>query len=282
MKTYFFFLSLVYSSVVLAQTGLEGFNYQGVLFNNAADTVVSSTSISINASVYQDGLMIYSEDHTTTTDDQGRFSINIGTGASLSPPFENINWANGTYATELLIEIDSNLYSFGPDTIYSVPYAQFAKSVQDNSIFFSAHNTLGTSLAPGPAQVTVIYSTENFDNTNSYNPINGIFTAPRSGVYQLHANVCISAPPGVSIDMSTVFEIFIMDQDNAIHGKNFWQNANTFHPGDVCLNVNSIVVAEEGDQYRVAIRNSIVTSVSGPVNLLTGSEPRFWGASVSF
>jgi uncharacterized protein (TIGR02145 family) len=108
-------------------------NYQTIVRNNS-DAIVSNQSISIKFSIVKNstsGQVVYSEQHTTTTNQFGLANLKIGNGSVLSGIFKNIDWGNGkTFLTVYLDINGGNSYTeMGTTEMVSVPYALYAGSI---------------------------------------------------------------------------------------------------------------------------------------------------------
>jgi hypothetical protein len=103
-------------------------NYQGVA-RNAAGVPLPNQNLSLRVNIRSNsalGPVIYTETRTTQTNSWGLFSIQIGTGATISSgSLANIDWLTGTRFMEL--EMDptggSNFINLGSTQLLSVPYA---------------------------------------------------------------------------------------------------------------------------------------------------------------
>lgn len=111
----------------------NAFNYSGVA-RNTNNTPIATQNIGVQFSVLKSnpttGIVVYSENHFTTTDALGLFNLSIGTGAVQSGNFANIDWSNDNYF--LRVGIDpaggTNFGTIGATQFLSVPYALYAKS----------------------------------------------------------------------------------------------------------------------------------------------------------
>lgn len=105
----------------------NSFNYQGVLRDNSG-TVISNREISLRISLLQGtagGSITYSETHDTKTNNQGLFSLKIGTGYPETGNFNEISWSEYDYFLQIEVNTEGGSdYSFiGVSQILSVPYA---------------------------------------------------------------------------------------------------------------------------------------------------------------
>ena len=133
---------LVLSAMSFAQVP-QMMSYQAVVRGNDNNLVVNQ-QISMRVSILQgsaDGVAVYTETHSATTNANGLVSIEIGNGMS-NDDFSEINWANGTYfvKTETDVNGGENYEIVGVSQLLSVPYAMYAQSagnVPDVSGFLS-------------------------------------------------------------------------------------------------------------------------------------------------
>ena len=124
-----FFMQLGYSQAP------QKMSYQAVV-RNAANTLVANTSVGIKIIIYyvnQDPDMapfitVYSERQVATTNQNGLFSIAVGTGTVLLGNFNNINWGTNEYYIKSQIDLTggANYSLSGGQQLMSVPYALYA------------------------------------------------------------------------------------------------------------------------------------------------------------
>lgn len=133
--------------------------YQGGATNAEGDALANQ-NISIRAAIVRgaaNGIVEWSETHTTTTDDFGLFTIDAGTGMRVGGEqqnFSDINWGSGEYF--LRIEMDpfggNNYDLMGTTQILSVPYALFAEGAT-NAENADRANTAGVADSSAYANV---------------------------------------------------------------------------------------------------------------------------------
>jgi hypothetical protein len=108
------------------------FNYQAVARNSQGE-VIANQSVGVKISILQgstNGSVVYSEEHSVTTNDNGLVSMKVGNGSSLSGSFSNIDWSSGPYYIQVgLDETGGTSYTtMGTTQLVSVPYAKYADS----------------------------------------------------------------------------------------------------------------------------------------------------------
>ncbi|MBZ0207363.1 MAG: DUF1566 domain-containing protein [Flavobacteriales bacterium] len=118
---------------LLAQTP-QAFNYQGVARDAGGDAVVN-TAIGVEFQLHQTsagGMVVYSETHTSTTNEHGLFSMEVGNGTPTTGTFANIDWSAGPYFLEVGLDPvgGSSYTSMGTQQLQSVPYALHAGSAE--------------------------------------------------------------------------------------------------------------------------------------------------------
>ncbi len=107
-------------------------SYQAVVRNNVNDLVVNS-SVGMKISILQgaeDGMPVYVETQSPTSNAKGLISIEIGTGAVELGNFSAINWNEGSYFIKTETDPDggANYSIIGTSQFLSVPYALHAKT----------------------------------------------------------------------------------------------------------------------------------------------------------
>ena len=81
------------------------------------------------------GTPVYVETHSPSTNDNGLVSLSIGNGTVVSGNFANIDWSDGPYflKTETDPTNGTNYTISGTSQLQSVPYAQYAKDVENKN-----------------------------------------------------------------------------------------------------------------------------------------------------
>lgn len=128
----------------------QKFSYQAVVRNSANQLIVNQ-AIGVKISLLQGnstGVIVYSETHAPTTNNNGGISIEIGGGNVLNGTFNSINWGNGPYfiQTETDVEGGTNYTITSTTQLLSVPYALFAANAGS-----SIPGPAGPQGATGPA-----------------------------------------------------------------------------------------------------------------------------------
>jgi hypothetical protein len=115
----------------------QGINYQGIA-RNAQGVELTNQLIGIELSVLNgsaNGTVVYTEQHSLTTDAGGLFTLTIGLGTPTTGTFTAINWAIGG-GKWLKVSMDanggSNFQLLGTSQLLSVPFALYAGNVANN------------------------------------------------------------------------------------------------------------------------------------------------------
>jgi len=110
----------------------QGIPYQAAA-RNSSGAVLASTSVSVRFSIRDIsalGTILYRETHSTTTDANGMFSVNVGQGTPVSGTFASINWS--TNAKFMQVELDpaggSTYIDLGTQQMMSVPYSIYSNN----------------------------------------------------------------------------------------------------------------------------------------------------------
>lgn len=173
----------------------EKMSYQAII-RNAGGQVLANQNIGVRVSVLQgspSGTVVYSERLTGTTNANGLFTMELGTGTVLSGTFNTINWPSGSYY--LKTETDpagGTAYTIaGTSQLLSVPYAMFAKS---------AGGVSGGTAFAIPYVNTFTNAGNLFSLTNNGDGVSleGINTATTSNVAAVRGMVTNTSPGGFS------------------------------------------------------------------------------------
>ena len=133
IRTYFLFVSVVYFSIgsqIYSQTP-AAFKYQTVC-RDASGVILANQMLGFRLSLLQgspNGPTVFSETHSTASNDFGVVNLNVGQGNSVQGNIQNLDWINNSYF--LKVEFDpsgqSNYLFMGSSQIMAVPYALNAK-----------------------------------------------------------------------------------------------------------------------------------------------------------
>ncbi|GHC50741.1 hypothetical protein [Ulvibacter litoralis] len=114
-----FFLVVFISLPMFSQT--EGINYKAIV-KDASGVVVANANVSVAfnilASVNQ--TLVYSENHSTTTDANGLVNLIIGQGSS-SDDFDTIEWERFEHFLNVQIDTGAGLVDLGTVQFQAVP-----------------------------------------------------------------------------------------------------------------------------------------------------------------
>jgi len=115
-------LGIVYTCSVFSQSP-DAFKYQALLKDPSGKPLANQTA---NISIYIlqgsiSGPVIYSENHSKTTDASGNINLEIGKGITINN-FPSIQWSSGNYYVKLLV----NGNDMGTFQLLSVPFAKYA------------------------------------------------------------------------------------------------------------------------------------------------------------
>jgi hypothetical protein len=108
------------------------FNYSGVA-RNAANQPVANGQLGIKISILQGsptGNALYVETQNITTNTNGIFNLQIGTGSVISGSMGMINWSYGPYFIKVEMDVtgNTNYTIVGITQLISVPYAMHAQT----------------------------------------------------------------------------------------------------------------------------------------------------------
>ena len=112
----------------------QKFNYQAVV-RNAANQLVRSQQVGVRISISKDEAnndIVFQETHRPTTNANGLFSVQVGTGTSVYGALADIDWTDGPYFLTSDIDITGgSSYTISvSQQLLSVPYALHCDEVQ--------------------------------------------------------------------------------------------------------------------------------------------------------
>jgi hypothetical protein len=112
-------------------------SYQSVI-RNSSNEIVNNQLVGIRMSILQgtvEGISVYVETHTPTTNTNGLVSLEIGNGTAVFGNFSAIDWSSGPYfvKTETDPSGGVNYTLTGTNQLLSVPYALYAETAGNNT-----------------------------------------------------------------------------------------------------------------------------------------------------
>lgn len=229
MKLILSALFVLASVAVLAQSAPQKMNYQAVARNSAGVTLVNQT-IAVKAEIIDANLttVLYAETHSTTTNQFGLFTLQIGTGTVVSGTFATINWGAGDKYIRTSVDLTggTNYQLMGMSQLLSVPYALYAAKtnlVSGNAISITNGNTIAANYTAGTGiniNGSIISATTGSKWTND-----------TYGIYYQNSNGGIGVGGGTesgSSLTSTQTSVFGTGAAAAFKGANAWQTAVRF------------------------------------------------------
>ncbi|OFX82273.1 MAG: hypothetical protein A2W99_09455 [Bacteroidetes bacterium GWF2_33_16] len=149
MKTKILLLIIgVLTSMSLFSQVPEKFNYQGVIRNSSGE-LVKNTSVTVKLSLLQGNstdTLMYSENHSVTTNNFGQFSVKVGAGSIFTGSFSDIDWSTEMYIkTEIANPAGGTFIDMGTIQLISVPYSLYsgkAKTLDNSTIYLTDNDTL--------------------------------------------------------------------------------------------------------------------------------------------
>jgi len=136
MKHIFTIILVILGLILCAQTP-QAIKYQAVA-RDGAGNVLADKAVTFRISFLQGsigGSTVYIETHSKTTNTFGLVDLEIGHGTPVSGSFAGINWGEDTYFVKVEMDPDggTSYQWMGTSQLLSVPYALYAKDVQNNN-----------------------------------------------------------------------------------------------------------------------------------------------------
>lgn len=134
MKYFLVFLFFLFCFAAHAQFP-NAMSYQAVVRNSSSQLLVNAT-VGMKISILQaavDGNVVYSEQHTVATNENGLLTTAIGLGTVLAGNWQNIPWEAGPFfvKTEMDLTGGTNYTIISTNQLLAVPYALHAKTSED-------------------------------------------------------------------------------------------------------------------------------------------------------
>ncbi|MDZ4708766.1 MAG: hypothetical protein SH818_10245 [Saprospiraceae bacterium] len=136
LQTTFKVIILLFAGILANGQVPQSFSYQG-LIRTQENKPVANTIIALRMLIvkeFEDGEVVYQEEHKVRTDSFGVFSIRIGEGKNVLGAIENIDWSENVFflRTEADINGGSMYKEIGATPFQSVPMALYAANAGGN------------------------------------------------------------------------------------------------------------------------------------------------------
>lgn len=131
MKQLFTICFCFLSFFALAQSP-QTISYQAILRDNVNALVQNANDVTVRVSIIQgpllDNNVVYLENHSTTTNANGLFTIEIGNGSAAVGNYPSIQWGAGPFFLKTEIDPDggTNYLITAISELLSVPFANYA------------------------------------------------------------------------------------------------------------------------------------------------------------
>ena len=151
-------------------------NFQGVA-RDASGIIIANQNITVAIALRFDvptNAISYAEGHTVTTNQNGIFSLQIGSGTTIQGDYRSLTWDLAAFAT---ISINGN--ELGTTKMHAVPFALNA----GNTIFFETNNVIYTDRSTNAS--FVIGGTQLDNNPNISNDNERLFFNKSKGAFRV-------------------------------------------------------------------------------------------------
>lgn len=177
MKRTIYILSALFITTLLNAQAPQSFSYQSIVKDSDGE-LVTERSIGVQITILKDtddGVAVYTETHTVSTNSNGLLTLQIGEGTS-TDMFYTIDWAATSHFVKAEMDLDGGTtYSIsGTSQLLSVPYALHAKTVEEVPTSYSKMEIADT-LSVGENGVPimgVVELTGTTDATENYTYVN--------------------------------------------------------------------------------------------------------------
>ena len=108
MERIFTLILLLLSCTKFLGQAPEKISYQAII-RNADQSLVSASKVNLKMVLRQKsvtGAVIYEETHSTSTNDNGLVSLEIGKGTESTGDFSQIPWAEGPFFLEIQVDVN--------------------------------------------------------------------------------------------------------------------------------------------------------------------------------
>ncbi|MFO7880369.1 MAG: hypothetical protein R6V52_10065 [Bacteroidales bacterium] len=153
-------IALICAVTAFAQSP-QAVKYQAVLRDNTGN-ILDQANVEMRISIEAGGSVLYQENHSTTTNQYGLVTLEIGTGTVLSGNFSTIAWQASDHFIRIEVDNGSGYTDLGTTQLLSVPYALHANTSGSAETYSETDPVYDVSPASG------ITGTDITDWTNAY------------------------------------------------------------------------------------------------------------------
>lgn len=126
-KAYNHLLLLLFLAAIpiqLSAQSPQGFSYQAVVRDGG--NVLANQLVSIEFTIEENGIALYQETHSVSTNQYGLVTAIIGEGAVLTGDFETLDWAGSSFDMNVKMNSGNGLQDLGTSKLQSVPYSRYS------------------------------------------------------------------------------------------------------------------------------------------------------------
>lgn len=134
MKIFPFIITLLLTTLSIYAQSPEAFQYSAIA-KNSDNLPIANSPINVKIEILQsqmNGTIIYSENHSITTDNFGVFNLKIGLGNTNTGTFSQVNWSSDNHFLKVSLDIENtnNFVHIGTTQLLSVPYSLHSKTAE--------------------------------------------------------------------------------------------------------------------------------------------------------
>lgn len=211
---------------IFAQQVPQALNYQAVA-RTATGLIIPAQNVNVRFSVLDgsvNGNALYVENHSTTTNNFGLFTLSIGAGTPVSGTFASIDWGSGDKFLKVEIAADgSSSYQLqGTTQLLSVPYALYSRRthlVAGNAISISNGNIINANYQAGTGiNITGNLISHNLVAGNGINITGNTISNTGNSYWIPDANGIHSSVPkiGIGLDAHIQYPLHIRQQPSNV------------------------------------------------------------------
>lgn len=305
MRKLFYLMVLLLSTSVAFSQSPQQISYQAVV-RDASNALVTNAQIGVQINITYVDSVIYSEQQTVKTNQNGLFSLTIGTGTIISGNFTTIDWSKGNYFIKTKIDPKggTNYTLIGSSKLNSVPYSLYAANglpsgTNKGDLLFwdgnkwtklpignegSSLTVCGGALHWGPCTVSNLPVVKNIIVTRSYNRIPAFISATiasNGGSTITKRGFCWSLKPNPTIQNDSSNSVPFSTPpvtDTGAYMTTFpsLPTADTFFFRAYAINSNGIAYSEQ-----VPLSRASAQAFSAPtVNSISVTLPYFYNPTM--
>ncbi|MFA6524237.1 MAG: hypothetical protein WC264_02595 [Candidatus Paceibacterota bacterium] len=245
-------IAIVFFAFIVEAQVPQSINYQAVLRNTTGQIIQNQTA-TVKFTIHQattNGVVVYEETQTATTNDYGLINLQIGQGVPVVGTLSAIQWGTNSYFLQVWVDIGGGYIDLGTTQFITVPYAMVADTALHCSVS-------GTKIAINTTQATA--NTNGVETTLYTIPIPGGILGTNNAIKFKIPCSAINARLNVSISIKMYYGTTLITTLNFSSSTNadchIWEGE-----------INGYIIADNATNAQKALITILKGDAQGGIN----------------